>query len=231
MQLPYHHLCDQTIYTNPLSTASDLTGFHHEGPVTSTFAYNRWRFATAPTTSADHDTHAVTWCPQPFPDHIHLAWSFQPLADPGLAMLFFAARGIDGTDLLNSSLANRNGIYSQYHHGDINALHLSYFRRKMATEREFTTCNLRKSHGFHLVAQGADPLPAITDISRPYRVWLVKSGPHVRFGIDQLQCLRWYDSGEHYGPLLSAGHIGFRQMSPLIAEYHDLTVHSLKQPL
>ncbi len=37
--------------------------------------------------------------------------------------------------LFDPSLAPRAGEYNQYHHGDINAYHLSYFRRKQPDER------------------------------------------------------------------------------------------------
>lgn len=35
----------------------------------------------------------------------------------------------------------------------------SCYRRKQRSERAFRTCNLRKSKGFYLVKQGADPIP------------------------------------------------------------------------
>ncbi|MBV2240591.1 YesU family protein [Bacillus inaquosorum] len=54
-------------------------------------------------------------------------------------------------------VSRKNGKIPRISFGDINALHLSYFRRKYAEERAFRTCNLRKSRGFHLAAMGADP--------------------------------------------------------------------------
>lgn len=44
----------------------------------------------------------------------------------------------------------------QYHHGDLDAYNVSYYRRRANSERAFHLCNLRKSHRFRLVAQGAD---------------------------------------------------------------------------
>ncbi|MBT3292049.1 MAG: DUF1961 family protein, partial [Victivallales bacterium] len=38
----------------------------------------------------------------------------------------------------------------------------------------------------------------------------------------------WHDNGEDYGPVLGGGRIGFRQMSPLIAEYANLTVRKVE---
>lgn len=92
-------------------------------------------------------------------------------------------------------------------------------------EREFHTCNLRKSYGFHLVAQGADPLPSVSDMTESYRMLVVKRGPVLSFAINELPVFTWIDDGDTYGPLLTGGKMGFRQMAPLIAEYSDLTVY------
>ena len=62
----------------------------------------------------------------------------------------------------------------------------------------------------------------------PYRVELLKSGPHVRFAINDLPIFAWHDDGSR-GPPLAGGRIGFRQMAPLIAEYADLTVERIGQ--
>jgi hypothetical protein len=219
------------LYRNPLASPEDLIGFQVEGEVASSFPRGRWRLEGIRDPSEGQASNLVVWCPQAFPDHIHISWQFQPLVEPGLSILFFAARGRQGQSVLDPTLSKRSGPYEQYHHGDLDALHVSYFRRKHAQERAFTVCNLRKSHGFHLVAQGADPLPSVADAKQSYRMWLIKSGPYVRFGIDALECFHWCDPGDAFGPVLGGGHIGFRQMTPLVAEYADLVVHALRKPL
>lgn len=113
-----------------------------------------------------------------------------------------------------------------YHHGDINAYHISYFRRRWPEERAFHLCNLRKSYGFHMVAQGADPLPPVEDAQGPYQIGVVKDGSVISFFINQLLIFSWQDDGDTYGPVLEEGKLGFRQMAPLIAEYADLKVYS-----
>ncbi|WFB36125.1 DUF1961 family protein [Kiritimatiellota bacterium B12222] len=227
----YQNWIDELIYENPLCSPEDLAGFQMEGEAASSFPRNRWRLEGTRDPGEGQAANLVVWCPEEFPDHIRISWEYRPIQEPGLSILFFAAKGRQGEDVLDPSLAKRTGPYDQYHSGDINALHVSYFRRKHARERSFTTCNLRKSHGFHLVAQGADPLPGISDMKESYRISLLKSGPHVRFAIDGLECFRWQDSGKERGPVLGGGKIGFRQMTPLIAEYANLEVHALKAPL
>ena len=119
-------------------------------------------------------------------------------------MLFFAARGHGGHDLFSRALAPRTGYYPQYHSGDIDALHVSYFRHKYESERAFRTCNLRKSAGFDLVAQGADPLPPAGDAVDFYRMEVVKDGPRVAFAINGLPLFDWQDPS---GKVLGGGYV------------------------
>lgn len=217
MTLPYH---------NPLASQADLAGFVVEGPAASSFHKGRLRLENALDSSLGQSSHFVLWCPIEFPDYIRISWQFRPLHEPGLAILFFSSNGRDKLDLFDSRLPNRTGQYEQYHSGGIDALHLSYFRRKWETERRFHTCNLRKSRGFHLVSQGADPLPNAEDATGFYSLSVEKKGALVTFQIDGLPIFEWTDDGTH-GPFLGGGYIGFRQMAPLIAEYSDLRVEAL----
>ena len=111
--------------------------------------------------------------------------------------------------------------------GDLRTLHVSYFRRRWADERAFHTANLRKSPGFHLVAQGADPLPPVVDARGAfYRITVEKDRAEVRFSIDDLLLFTWTDD-ESTGPRVGSGRLGFRQMAPLVARYRNLEVHDL----
>lgn len=212
------------LYSNTLRTPSDISGWVAEGPMRATEGGEGLELeSTADEEVVGDHAHFTLWCPTEFPDGIRISWSFRPLTDEGLAMVFFAASGI-GADLFAPELAARTGHYPQYHSGDISTLHASYYRRKWPTERRFTTCNLRKSPGFLLVAQGADPLPAIADVDGFYRVQVEKDGPSVRFGVDDLTLFAWCDESDE---VLGAGRIGFRQMAPLRAAYRDLEVTSL----
>ena len=131
-------------------------------------------------------------------------------------------------DFFDESLQRRTGEYPLYHHGDINACHVSYFRRKEPDERSFHTCNLRKSYGFYLVAQGADPIPDVADASKPYKLGLLKYENQVRFFVNDLEVFNFNDDGTTYGPCLEGGKIGFRQLAPMIGEYSKLKVYSFE---
>lgn len=161
------------------------------------------------------------------PADVAITWEFTPLREPGLAILFFSARGRAGQDALDLALKERTGEYQQYHSGDLNALHVSYFRRRYPSERAFHLANLRKSFGFHLVAQGADPIPDVADALGPYHIRLEKWRGQVKLQINDLPIFSWEDDGQSHGPLLNGGKIGFRQMAPLIAEYANLRVREL----
>ncbi|RMD75677.1 MAG: DUF1961 family protein [Lentisphaerae bacterium] len=215
------------LYENPLAKPEDVREFRMEGDGAVSFPLGRMRLESKRAPEEGQKANLVYWCPMDFPDHILVSWDFYPIREPGLAIMFFAARGLHGEDLFDPALTRREGIYSQYFDGDINTLHISYFRRRYPGERAFTTCNLRKSKGGHLVAQGADPIPSIPDADPPYHIELLKAGPHVVFSIrhkeQRIECLSWYDD-QQVGPVLGSGKIGFRQMAPLIAEYANLRV-------
>ena len=144
------------LYENALARPADVADWGMEGDGIASFPRGKMRQESLRPREAGQAGNIVHWCPLTFPDNISISWEFQPLTEPGLGILFFSALGMNGEDILSAGLAERNGPYEQYHHGDFNALHVSYFRRN-PSENEFQICNLHKSCGFPLVAQGADP--------------------------------------------------------------------------
>ncbi len=218
-----------TIYCNSLASESDVTGFRLEGEARISFPNRRLRMENLRDPGEGQRSNFVLWCPETFPADVSIEWEFWPVQEPGLCILFFAATGRNGEDLFDSSLVERTGEYLQYHHGDIDALHVSYFRRRWPEERAFHTCNLRKSYGFHMVAQGADPIPPVEDATPPYRIQVVKCGDEVSFSINELPIFDWRDDGVRYGPVLGGGKIGLRQMAPLVGEYANLVMRRVSQ--
>ncbi|MBT2514536.1 DUF1961 family protein [Arthrobacter sp. ISL-30] len=223
------------LYANPLDGPGALDGWVIEGPL----AVGKYDGGGAPgegtalelsgtLDDAEYGDHAhwTLWCPEEFPDHIRISWEFLPIAEPGLAMVFFSAAGQRGLDLFSPDLAPRTGYYPQYHSGEIDALHVSYFRHKYESERAFRTCNLRKSAGFQLVAQGADPLPPAEDANGFYAMEIIKDGARVAFSINGLPLFDWTDASSK---VLGGGRIGLRQMAPLKAAYRNLAVQTLSE--
>lgn len=217
------------IYENPLSTPEDVKDFVLEGKAVISFENGRLRMENQLSEVEGQKANYVYWCDREFPENIRIEWDFLPVREPGLAMMFFAAKGRDGEDIFDPSLDVRNGEYKMYHHGDIDAFHVSYFRRKEPDERHLHTCNLRKSYGFYLVAQGADPIPDTSDITTPYHIAVNKYKNIVTFDIDNLRIFEFADDGESYGKILGGGRIGFRQLAPMIAEYSNLRVSEITE--
>lgn len=215
----------ELLYHNSLTCTSDIEGYIMEGISRISFPNQRMRMENMIDPDEGQKANFVLWCPEDFPSDFMAQWDFWPIKEPGLCIFFFGAKGRNGEDIFHPSLAKRSGEYNMYHHGDINAFHISYFRRKWPDERSFHLCNLRKSYGFHLVAQGADPLPAVEDVQGPYQICVVKDGTRVVFYINELEIFSWVDDGQTFGAFLEGGKIGFRQMAPLVAEYADLRVY------
>lgn len=136
-----------------------------------------------------------------------------------LACALFAAAGANAEDIHDSALRTRTGEYDQYHHGDINAFHVWYFRRALPLGGRFTPATCARVMGPHLVARGADPIPDADEAAAGCRISVVKCGAEITLWINDLQVLGWHDDGESYGPTPGGGKLGFRQMAPPIAEY------------
>ncbi|KAG6355139.1 hypothetical protein INS49_004220 [Diaporthe citri] len=161
------------LYRNPLNSTSDVASWVPEGPVNVTAVEGALELSGG----GGIDDHFVFWAPEVFPDRVRITWEFSPRNEPGLAIFFFAAESVSGGSIFDPGLAPRNGSYPQYHSSDIRTLHVSYFRRRWPEERAFLLSNLRKSPGFNLVAQGADPLPPVVDAAGAfYRITVIKDG-------------------------------------------------------
>ncbi len=217
----------ELIYENSLANSNLVKDFILEGQADISFDDGVMRMKNALSADNGQKANYVYWCPVEFPEDIKITWEFRPIEEPGLAILFFAAKGINGESIFDKGLTKRTGEYPLYHHGDINAFHVSYFRRKEPDERAFHTCNLRKSYGFHLVTQGADPIPDASPDSMWYTLTVIKKGNLISFCVNDLKVFEFEDDGATYGPLLKGGCIGFRQLAPMIAEYRNLKVYSI----
>lgn len=217
----------ELIYSNPLASEEDIKGFVLEGKARISFDNGVMQLENALAADNGQKANYVLWCPEEFPSDVLITWDFKPIKEPGLAIMFFAAKGRNGEDLFDSSLQPRTGEYPLYHHGDINAFHVSYFRRKEPDERAFHTCNLRKSYGFYLVTQGGDPIPDADECKDFYHLAVYKKDGRVSFLVNDLEVFKFDDDGKEYGERLKGGKIGFRQLAPMIAEYSNLKVYKL----
>lgn len=215
---------EKLLYRNTFNTSDAVSTWIPEGPVNATISNNTLQLSGA----GGIDDHFVFWVPEVFPDRIRITWEFTPINEPGLAMLFFGAASLTGGSIFDKGLAPRNGTYPQYYAGDIRTLHASYFRRRWPEERAFHLANLRKSPGFYLVSQGADPIPSVVDTGGAFfKVEVVKGKRDVSFSVNGLLLFSWEDLDRSTGPVIRSGRIGFRQMNPLVAQYRNFEVWQL----
>ena len=214
------------LYENPLASERDHAGFVLEGQAGITIQETTTRLSSTVDEAARQAANYVWWCPEEFPASFDAEWDFWPEAERGLCILFFAAHGRGGRDLFDPALPQRTGQFAQYTEGAIDCLQISYYRRR-PQQQKYHLCNLRKHHGVHLVASGADPIPQASRAQPPYHLRLLKAGPHVAFWIDGLPILHYLDDGRTYGPVLGAGKIGFRQMAPMTGRYANFRVYSV----
>ena len=215
------------LYENYFSSDGALGEFVLEGQAHVSVNNGALRLQNVLDPSLGQSANFVLWNKRDFPDKISIEWDFYPMFETGLAMMFFAAKGVNGEDIFDPSLPKRTGRYEMYYNGAINAYHISYYR-KTDGGKEFCTCNMRKSKGFYLVCQGADPIPCLSDCIGPYHIKIVKYGVHVAFYINDMEIFYFLDDGVTYGGVHSGGKVGFRQMAPLVAEYKNLKICSLE---
>jgi len=215
------------VYENPLASPADVAGFRLEGTANVDFPNGRMRLASVLDPELGQDANYVYWCDKEFPPDILIEWDFYPLSPSGLCMFFFSARNSRGGSVFDAAV--RTGRYEQYMKGDINTFHVSYYRMIPIHKggEKLQTCNLRKSKGFHMAAQGGDPIPDLSLCKPPFRISVLKHGPLIAFYIDRILSLSYYDDGVTYGPQLGGGSVGFRQMSPMVGEYGNLSVFTV----
>ena len=97
------------IYENALCQAADIAEWVMEGDGAVSFPRGKMRQESLRPREAGQAGNIVHWCPISFPDNISISWDFQPLTEPGLAILFFSALGHNGQDIVTGNLAKRNG--------------------------------------------------------------------------------------------------------------------------
>lgn len=161
--------------------------------------------------------HAVLWNTAVFPENFLLEFEMTP-KDPGkgLAIIFFCATAKEGGgSVFSKGLPERDGHFTRYNRGALNCYHTSYWASGGNGSR--LTTNLRKNHGFKLVALGDENIAATTmDMQSthkgPFKVRLIKAGSKIQLETRDLLVLSWKDDGEKYGPVYGAGQIGLRQM-------------------
>jgi hypothetical protein len=168
--------------------------------------------------------HLVCWLEKELPADFLIEFTVRPMdRKEGLNIVFFNTRGSHGESIFDAKLNPRDGTYKQYHSSDLNCYHISYWAAGRGT------ANLRKSAGFHLVAEGQDLIfDAPNDVFQTVRVY--KRGGAIRLTVDDVVALAWNDDGKSQGPVLDRpGWFGLRQMGHTQrCEYSHVKIYGLK---
>lgn len=152
-----------------------------------------------------HDV--VLWNTRMFPANFLLEFAFSPQdSRKGLAIIFFSAMSRDGDSIFALGQPMRGGVYSNYHSGDIDAYHASYWAVQPNGEPRKSS-HLRKSYGFDLVAEGEDNI--WNQGSGPHRVRLLKVDGDIQLETRGEVVLSWHDDRR----VLGKGYIGLRTMA------------------
>ena len=209
---------DNPVYETSFEDEAVLRDWRLEGGKRMSVADGNLVLQSQPT--SDDRNHLVCWLTKEVPADFLLEFTVRPQdRKQGLNIVFFNARGLNGESIFDSSLQKRNGLFKQYHSGDLNNYHVSYW----AGDRSFST--LRKNRGFHLVASGEDYIAA-GEVNAFQTVQIYKWSEKIRVMVDGLVAVAFDDDGETFGPVHKhSGWIGLRQMGhTLHCEYGHLKI-------
>jgi hypothetical protein len=209
------------LYQNPLSRPEHLEDWVMEGPGNIEF-HEGWIRMYSP----GMEGHHVLWNRTDFPENFIAEWEIQIESEHGLCIVFFAAKGRHGGSIFDPALQKRDGIFHQYHSGDINTYHASYFANNSGPQEGRITSNLRKNHGFFLVSNG--PVGIQPGSEEVHKVTLMKDGNHIEIAVDGQRIISFYDDGKTYGEVLGNGKIGLRQMEQTTARYRNFKVYEVR---
>ena len=207
-------------YQNDFASTTDLKDWVLEGEARAVVK-NGWLEMYSP----NEKSHHVFWCPKELPANFMAEWELQNLnPKAGLCIVFFAAKGVNGLDVMHPSQKKRTGIFSQYTKSDLNNYHISYYTNNpKKPNRPFA--HIRKNKGFVTVQFGERGIPAqSTDI---HKVHLIKKENHISMAIDGREIINWKDDGKKYGLVHQEGKFAFRQMQWSHYRYRNLKVWNI----
>lgn len=219
---------DRPIYRTEFSDPAELRDWVFEGGKAMSIQSGRLVLESSPASdpSQQSTNHLVCWLRREVPADFLLEFTVHPQNKrEGLNIVFFNTRGLAGQNIFDPALERRDGTFKQYHSGDLNGYHVSYWAPPRGTT------HIRKNRGFHLVSVSDLDLIAASPAETFDTVRIYKRGPMIRVMVGDKVIVAWEDDGQRYGPVHNhAGWIGLRQMGyTLRCEYDRLAVYPLRQ--
>ena len=219
-KIPISYNKKNLFYENKFSNSSDIKDWLLEGEA-EVLIKDNWLEMYSP----DQKAHHVFWCPKELPSNFMAEWELQNLnPDAGLCIVFFAAKGVDGKDVMHPSLKKRTGVFRQYTQSDLNNYHISYYANNpKKPNRPFA--HIRKNKGFVTVQYGEQGIPASSTFV--HKVNLVKKENQITMTIDGREIINWKDDENKYGLVLQEGKFAFRQMQWSHFRYRNFKVWNI----
>ncbi len=219
-KIPISYNKKNLFYENKFSNSSDIKDWLLEGEA-EVLIKDSWLEMYSP----DQKAHHVFWCPKELPSNFMAEWELQNLnPDAGLCIVFFAAKGVDGKDVMHPSLKKRTGVFRQYTQSDLNNYHISYYANNpKKPNRPFA--HIRKNKGFVTVQYGEQGIPASSTFV--HKVNLVKKENQITMTIDGREIINWKDDGNKYGLVHQEGKFAFRQMQWSHFRYRNFKVWNI----
>jgi len=216
------------IYENQFDEADAVADWVVEGPMRVEVREGQLHLSsTKPDAQRPDHGHGVLWPPVELPEAYVVDWTFTPNAQSGLAIVFFDTRpNLPGVkNLFDPAMPIRDGTFSQYWNGAIDAYHLSYFADTPDNPGRGYS-NLRKDPGLTMMAVGQPAISASTVESTQLR--LIRDGRRIQLQADGRVVIDTTDDDpRRFGPPLNGGRLGFRQMQWTRGSYDNLRIHRL----
>lgn len=167
----------------------------------------------------------MAFCRTDFPENIRIEYEVKALSRRGLIIIFIAARGRHGEDML-TELPPRQGIFADYIHNDaLRSYHLSLSRYNDKGEHTRVS-NWRRNPGIFMMGQQDDPC---REINIWYRIAIVKKGPLLLLSVNDQPAAGFLDPQEIPDAIPTAGKIGFRAIGADVrVQIRNFSVTALK---
>ncbi len=210
----------KSLYRCAMDSQQSVADWSLEGPGKLAFQ-DGWMTMWSP----GEEMHHVLWCPQNFPDRYIAQWTMQNLhPEAGLCIVFFSATGLNGEDVLDSSLPKRDGTFSQYNKGQLKNYHISYYANT-PNRPDRAMARLRKNPGANIVQEG--PRGILADSQAIHRATLVKDRSRILLFVDDRKIIDWTDDGKVITETYGGGKIALRQMQWTKFRYRDFQVWAI----
>lgn len=209
------------LYATAMDSQASVKDWKMEGPAQVTFD-DGWMTMKSP----NQKYHHVFWCPQEVPSRFLAEWEMQNQhLEAGLCIVFFAATGLNGEDVMDPSLPKRDGRFSQYNNDKLKNYHISYYANNPSLPNR-KVARLRKNPGKNRVAEGPRGIEVTS--KKVHKVTLIKDDVKIKLYVDERLIIDWVDKGKIKGDPLGGGKIALRQMQWTQFRYRNFKIYELK---